>query len=176
MGFLHKFSGGLEFGLGSGNDAEDFGTTGTVRTFTALFMCRDRHKFGNIFSEDIRAGYFLWDSNLSNITYLQGHVTAEPRKDLRTTLALTKIWTTEDVFNGRGPVPLWDWSSGASTSQTKTDDVGWEVDLNFEFPILKRLDGFINLGYFVPGDVYQQSDGEDADPAFEFILGSEFKF
>jgi hypothetical protein len=175
-GFLQKPSIGLEFGLGSGNEAEDFGTETTIRDFSSLFLCRDRHKFGNIFSEDIRAGYFLWDSNLSNITYLQAHATAEPVKDLKTTLAITKIWTTEDVFKGRGPVPLIDWSSGSSSTLSKTNDVGWEIDLNLEFPIMKRLDGFINLGYFVPGDVYQLSDGSDADPASEFVLGTEFKF
>lgn len=164
---------GLEAGRGSGNETDD-APAGTVRDFSSLFLCRDRHKFGNIFSEDLRAGYFLWDSNLGNVTYLKLYLNLEPAKNLKITPSVAQIWTTESVFKGRGPVG--DWSRGASTSTGKAHDVGWEADLNVTFPILDRLEGFISLGYFQPGDVYARADGRGANPATEVVVGSEFKF
>ncbi len=173
VGPLANLSAGLQFGRGSGNGTSD-PSTGTMRNFNALFMCRERDKFGNIFSEDIRAGYYFWDSNLSNITYLRLHTTLEPRKGLKVTPSVTRIWTTGEVFAGRGPV--FDWSQGTATSTDRTRDVGWEADLNVAFPIYKRLDGFFSLGYFRPGAVYARPDGSNPEPAWKMVLGAELKF
>lgn len=173
VGFLHDLSVGLQFGRGSGNGT-DVSSTDTLRNFYGLFLCRERHKFGNIFSEDIRAGYFLWDSNLSNITYARLDTTLRPFKDLEVTPSVTRIWTTEKVFEGRGPV--FDWSQGAATSTSLTRDAGWEIDLNVTYHILKNLDGFFSIGYFRPGAVYARPDGSNAEPAVEVILGTEVNF
>lgn len=168
------FSTGLEFGMGSGNkvddtDADDF------KDFMALFMCKDRRKFGNIFSEDLRAGYFFWDSNLANVTFARAIVELEPVEKLKATISVVKLWTTESVYKGRGPVG--DWSLGGSASTEETNDIGWEVDLDLLFPIYKKfLYGFAELGYFTPGDAYQLPDGQDADPATEIVIGAEFVF
>lgn len=164
---------GLEFGRGSGNGTRDT-NTGTMNNFNALFMCRERHKFGNIYSEDIRAGYSFWDSNLANTTYLRFDTTMEFGQGLKLTPSLTRIWTTEDVYEGRGPV--FDWSQGAATSSRKTRNVGWEADLNVAFPIYKRLDGFFSLGYFLPGAVYARPDGSNPKAAWEVVFGAEAKF
>lgn len=167
---------GLEFGRGSGNKADD-PTTEDMKYFAGLFLCKERRKFGNIFSEDLRAGYFLWDSNLANVTFARAIAGFEPVKKLKTNISLAKLWTTESVYKGRGPVSnWWDWSRGASTSTEKTKDIGWEIDMNFDFPIYKRLRGFAELGYFVPGNVYRRSNGQKADPASEIVLGAEFEF
>jgi len=173
VGPLANLSAGLQFGRGSGNGTRN-PNTGTMYDFNALFMCRERDKFGNIFSEDIRAGYYFWDSNLSNITYLRLHTTLEPRKGLKVTPSVTRIWTTEEVFAGRGPV--FDWSQGTAASTNRTRDVGWEADLDVTFPIYKRLDGFLSLGYFWPGAVYARPDGSNPRPAREIVLGAEVKF
>lgn len=175
LGPLKKFSAGLEFGLGSGNSAEERGSgTGDVEDFIGLFLCKERRKFGNIFGEDISAGYFFGDSNLSNVTFLRAIADFEPVKNLKTNISLSRLWTTEPVYKGRGPVG--DWSRGASSTLEKTHDIGWEIDLNLDFPIHKRLRGFAEFGYFVPGDVYQRPDGSRADPASEVVLGAEFEF
>ena len=182
---LKSLSAGLQFGLGSGNGTRDNSGlgTGTLSNFNGLSLCRDRNKFGNIFSEDIRAGYFLWDSNLSNITYVRLDATLEPVKSLRLTPSISRIWTTEPVFAGAGPV--FDWSRGfnfaitnpttASTTRT-TNDVGWEIDLDMTYPLYKNLDGFLSLGYFKPGAVYARPDGSNPKAAYEIVLGGEFKF
>lgn len=164
---------GLQFGRGSGNGT-DSTATGTMRNFSGLFLCRERNKFGNIFSEDIRAGYNFWDSNLSNITYLRADLTFEPVKGLKLVPALARMWTTKPVFEGRGPV--FDWSRGLATSTAQTRDVGWEFDLNVSYPLYKYVQGFASLGYFRPGDVYARPDGSKAKAAWEFVLGAEVKF
>lgn len=164
---------GLRFGRGSGNGT-DSTATGTMRNFNGLFLCRERNKFGQIFSEDIRAGYYFWDSNLSNITYLRADLTFEPIKGLKLMPALARMWTTKSVFAGRGPV--FDWSRGMATSTARTRDVGWEFDLDVSYPLYKFVEGFASLGYFRPGDVYARPDGRSAKSAWEFALGAEIKF
>ena len=172
---LKNPSAGLEFGRGSGNTAEERASgSGDVKDFTGLFLCKDRRTFGDIFSRYIRAGYFLADSDLANVTFIRAIAGFEPVARLHTTLSLSKLWTTEGVFKGRGPVG--DWSVGTSTTTQKTNDIGWELDLDFAFPIYKRLTGFAGMGYFIPGDVYMQADGSGAKPASEFVLGSEYDF
>ncbi|MDP2809244.1 MAG: hypothetical protein Q8O34_03765 [Rhodocyclaceae bacterium] len=173
VGSLSNVSAGLQFGRGSGNGTDDT-NTGTMKNFNALFMCRERNKFGNIFSEDIRAGYYFWDSNLANVTYLRMEATLSPGNGLKVTPSLTKLWTTKEVFAGRGPV--FDWSRGAATSAVTTRDVGWEADLDVTFPIVKRLDGFVSLGYFRPGAVYARPGGSKPGAAVEAVIGAEFKF
>lgn len=173
VGSLANLSAGLQFGRGSGNGTSD-SNSGTMRNFNALFMCRERNKFGNIFSEDIRAGYYFWDSNLANVTYLRLDTTLEPRHGLKVTPSLTRIWTTREVFKGRGPV--FDWSQGAAASTDRTRDVGWEADLDMTFPLYKRVNGFVSLGYFRPGAAYLRADGSRPGPAREIVLGAEFKF
>ncbi|MBI5409377.1 MAG: alginate export family protein, partial [Nitrospirae bacterium] len=176
VGFLGRLSAGLEAGLGSGNEVDD-PTDADYKNFRGLFLCKDRRKFGNIFSEDLRAGYFLWDSSLANVTFGRAVIGLEPVPELRTGLAFTKYWTTEAVFKGQGPVPGIDWSRGTSLSTEKTRDIGWGLDLDINFPIFKnRLTGFSEAGYFVPGAVYQQADGQKADPASKIVLGAEFEF
>jgi len=175
VGFIKDFSAGLEFGRGSGNKIEDSDTMDNVKDFSGLWLCKDRRKFGNIFSEDLRAGYFLWDSNLANVTFLRGIVDFQPVDKLKTNLAVAKLWTTESVYEGHGPVR--DWSRGMATSTEKTRDIGWEIDLSLDFPIYKnRLRGFTEFGYFIPGDVYRRADGQKADPASEVVIGTEFEF
>lgn len=175
IGLFKGFSAGLEFGRGSGNTAEErVAGSGDMNDFIGLFLCKERRKFGNIFSEDLRAGFFFADSNLSNATFVRAIADFEPVKNLKTNIALSRIWTTEGVYKGRGPVG--DWSRGTSATLDKTRDIGWEIDANFDFPIYKRVRGFAEFGYFVPGDVYQKPDGSKADPASEVVLGAEFEF
>ncbi len=164
---------GLRFGRGSGNGT-DSTASGTMRNFNGLFMCRERNKFGNIYSEDIRAGYYFWDSNLSNITYLRADLSFEPVKGLKLVPAVARMWTTKPVFVGRGPV--FDWSRGAATSSARTRDVGWEFDLDVSYPLYKFVEGFVSLGYFRPGEVYERPDGRSAKSAWEVVLGAEVKF
>ena len=110
---LRNLSVGLELGRGSGNTAEEkLSGTSDAHDFIGLFLCRDRRKFGNIFSEDLRAGFFLADSNLSNVTVLRAILDVEPTASFKVNASVAKLWTTEAVFRGRGPVR--DWSRGAS--------------------------------------------------------------
>ena len=173
LGALDSLSAGLQFGRGSGNRIGD-AASGPMRNFNALFMCRERNKFGNIFSEDLRAGYYFWDSNLSNITYLRMETTLEPRRGFKLTPSLTRIWTTEPVLEGRGPTG--DWNQGSASATRLTRNVGWELDLNAAFPITKHLDGFFSLGYFRPAAVYARPDGSNPKPARELVLGVEARF
>ncbi|HET8577196.1 MAG TPA: alginate export family protein [Methylomirabilota bacterium] len=175
IGRLRNFSVGLEFGRGSGNTAAEKVTgTGDLHDFIALYLCRDRRKFGNIFSEDLRAGFFLADSNLANVTFLRTILSFEPVSKLKVSASVAKLWTTEAVFRGHGPVG--DWSRGTSLTTQKTRDIGWELDLNLDFPILKRLRGFAELGYFIPGPVYQRFARNRPDPASEIVVGMEYEF
>ncbi|MDP2277791.1 MAG: alginate export family protein, partial [Nitrospirota bacterium] len=174
-GFLDKFSAGVEYGMGSGNKADD-SVSSNYKNFRGLFLCKDRRKFGNIFSEDLRAGYYLWDSNLANVTFIRAITEFEPIKNLKAEIAVAKYWTTESVYKGRGPVPGIDWSSGDSLTTEKTKDIGWGIDLDLNFPIYKRLRGFTEAGYFIPGTVYQRANGQKADPASKVVLGAEFEF
>ncbi|WP_029134784.1 hypothetical protein [Sedimenticola selenatireducens] len=167
---LGEWSLGFELGRGSGNGVND-SATGDYKYFTGLSLCRDRHKFGEIFSEDIRAGYFLWDSNLANITYLRLDTTLKPAKGLSITPSIARIWTTEDVFEGRGPIR--DWSNGTSTSTNLTNDVGWELDIAARYQHRKWLEMFANIGYFQPGAVYARPDGTIPGAAYEVVVGLE---
>lgn len=169
------FSIGLEVGRGSGNSAEKkVSGAGDVNDFAGLFLCKERRKFGNIFSQDLRAGYFFADSALANVTFVRALTDFEPVKKLKTNISLVKLWTTEPVYKGRGPVG--DWSRGMSLSTDKTNDIGWELDANLGFPIYKRLRGFVETGYFVPGNVYRLADGRKASPASGGVLGAELEF
>jgi hypothetical protein len=173
--FNKDFTLGVEAGRGSGNSAEEkVSSTGDVNDFTGLFLCKERRKFGNIFSQDLRAGYFFADSSLANVTFARAIAEFEPMKKFKTKISLAKLWTTESVYKGRGPVG--DWSLGTSLTTDKTRDIGWEFDINLDFPIYKRLRGFVESGYFVPGDVYQLPDGRKAEPASAAVLGAEFEF
>jgi len=175
VGPLASLSVGLEFGRGSGNTAEEkLSRTGDVNDFIGLFLCRERRKFGNIFSEDLRAGFFLADSSLANVTFLRAILDFEPVAHVKVNASVARLWTTEAVFRGWGPVG--DWSRGASVTTSKTRDIGWEVDLNLDFPIRKRLRGFAELGYFIPGAVYRLARGGQPRPALEIVVGSEFEF
>lgn len=174
-GLVKDISLGLEFGRASGNSAEEkVSGSGDAKDFIGLFLCKERRKFGNIFSEDLRAGFFFADSNLSNVTFVRAIAAFEPVKKLKTNISVAKFWTTESVFKGHSPVG--DWSRGTSVTTEKTRDIGWELDANFDFPLYKRLRGFVELGYFIPGDVYRHFDGSKADPASETVLGAEFEF
>jgi hypothetical protein len=167
---LGEWSLGFELGRGSGNGVND-SATDDYKYFTGLSLCRDRHKFGEIFSEDIRAGYFLWDSNLANITYLRLDTTLMPKKGITITPSVARIWTTEDVFEGRGPIR--DWSNGTSTSTNLTNDVGWELDIAARYQHRKWLEMFANIGYFQPGAVYARPDGSIPGAAYEVVVGLE---
>ena len=172
---LRNLSVGLEFGRGSGNTAEEkLSGASDAHDFIGLFLCRDRRKFGNIFSEDLRAGFFLADSNLSNVTFLRAILDVEPIDRFKVNASVAKLWTTEAVFRGRGPVR--DWSRGASLTTRKTREIGWELDLNLAVPIHKRLRGFAELGYFIPGAVYQLASGRRPDAASEIVVGAELEF
>lgn len=173
VGALSNLSAGIQFGRGSGNGTGD-ANSGTMKNFNGLFTCRERNKFGNIFSEDIRAGYYFWDSSLANVTFLRMDATLAPGKGLKVTPSVTRLWTTKQVFAGRGPV--FDWSRSSATSSATTRDIGWEADLDVAFPIYKRLEGFLSLGYFRPGAVYARPDGTRPGAAWEAVLGAEFKF
>jgi hypothetical protein len=122
----------------------------------------------------LRAGFFLADSNLSNVTFLRAMLAAEPIAHFKVNASVAKLWTTEAVFRGRGPVG--DWSRGASRTTAKTSDIGWELDLNLDFPIVRRLRGFAEVGYFIPGAVYQHASGKQADSASQIVLGAEVEF
>ena len=175
VGSLRNLSFGLEFGRGSGNTAEEkLSGAGDMHDFIGLFLCKDRRKFGNIFSEDLRAGFFLADSNLSNVTFLRAILDFEPIAHFKVNAAVAKLWTTEAVFRGRGPVG--DWSRGASLTTVKTRDIGWELDLNLDFPFHRRLRGFAEFGYFIPGPVYQHASGKLPRPASEIVVGAELVF
>lgn len=173
VGPFADVSSGLQVGRGSGLGTSD-PDSGTMRNFSALFMCRERNKFGNIFSEDIRAGYYFFDSNLANITYLRLDTTFGLREGLKLTPSVTKLWATKEVFAGRGPVG--DWSMGGAMSTQRTRDVGWEVDLALSMPLHKHLEGFFSAGYFRPGAVYARPDGGKPGAAWELVLGAEVKF
>jgi len=111
------------------------------------------------------------------VTFARAVADFEPVKKLKTNISLSKLWTTESVYKGRGPVSnWWDWGRGQSTTTAKTKDIGWEMDLNMDFPIYKRLRGFVEAGYFVPGAVYQKANGQKPDPASEIVAGAEFEF
>lgn len=173
VGSFGNLSIGAQFGRGSGNGTDD-ATSGTLRNFNGLFLCRERNKFGQIFSEDIRAGYYFWDSNLSNITYVRANLALEPVKGLKLMPALARLWTTRQVYEGRGPV--FDWSRGSATSTARTRDVGWEFDFDVSYPLYRFVEGFVSFGYFRPGAVYARPDGSKPGPAWELMLGAEVKF
>lgn len=173
VGPLSNLSTGLQFGRGSGQGTDNTGS-GPMRNFNALFLCRERNKFAQIFGQDIHAGYSFWDSNLSNITYVRLDTTLELQKGLKLTPSFTRIWTTKEVFAGRGPV--FDWSLGDATSTNRTRDVGWEADLEITFPIYKHVNGFFAAGYFQPGAVYARPNGSDPGAAKKLVLGAEVAF
>lgn len=179
---IGSYSLGVEAGRGSGNKIDD---TGKVRDFAGFFLCKFRYKYGSLFSEDIRAGFSLFDSNLSNITFYKGRVSKTLlNKKMAIGLSYAYIETTEKVPVGRGPVngiysPRDNSNSAASSTSTDTTrDVGHEIDATWKyyFDKEKKLSIFANLGYFIPGDVYKAPDGSDADPASEIQVGTEFKF
>ncbi|OGH56920.1 MAG: hypothetical protein A3G34_15930 [Candidatus Lindowbacteria bacterium RIFCSPLOWO2_12_FULL_62_27] len=170
---LARLVAGLEYARGSGNKVTD-PAAGDVKDFNALFTCRDRKKFGNIFTEDVRAGFFLWESNLANLTVYKVFMEASPAKKVVITPSFMLLRTTEDVYRGRGVVG--DWSGGQATSTATTNEVGWEFDLNTTFPILERLEGFLNFGYFRPKDVYALPSGAHPRSAHEIVIGTELKY
>jgi hypothetical protein len=174
--FSDNFSLGIEGAIGSGDKIGD-SATDEVNTFFGLWLCKDRRKYANIYSEDLRAGYFFWDSNLANVTFAKIKFGFNPLEKLNIELSGLRLWTTEEVFKGRGPIwDTYDWSAGTSTTNETTRDMGWEVDFNMTYQLFERLKIYSEFGYFIPGDVYQQADGESADPATEVVIGTEFAF
>lgn len=175
-GLLKNLSVGMELGRGSGDNVEEKALgTGDLHNFSGLFLCRERRKFGNIFSQDLQAGYFFADSSLANVTFARAIMGFSPFfSGVKGELALARLWTTESVRHGRGPVG--DWSRGAASFTELTRDIGWELDFDLSFPIMKRLHGFLESGYFLPGDVYRLPSGQKPDPASKIVLGVEFVF
>lgn len=175
-GFLKNLSLGIELGRGSGDSVEEKELgTGDLHNFSGLFLCRERRKFGNIFSQDLHAGYFFADSSLANVTFARAIMGFTPfSSEIKGEFSLAKLWTTKSVKHGRGPVG--DWSRGEADFTELTKDIGWELDFNLSFPIMKRLNGFLESAYFLPGDVYRLPDGQKPDPASSIVLGAEFVF
>ena len=104
-----------------------------------------------------------------------GHrVLAGSRRGWSLTPAFALFRATEDVYQGRGVVR--DWSRGTATSERTTRDVGWEADFNATFPIIERLNGYLDIGYFQPGRAYALASGARAPDAHEVVLGMELKF
>jgi len=171
-----KFSFGVGGARGSGDKTGD-SATDDVNTFFGLWLCKERRKYANIYSEDLRAGYFFWDSSLANVTFVKAKLGYDPLDKLNLELAGLRLWTTEKVFKGRGPIwNTYDWSAGTSTTTATTRDLGWEIDFNINYQLFERLRVYSEFGYFIPGDVYQQADGDSANPATELVIGTEFVF
>ncbi len=179
---IGKYTLGLGFGRGSGNKIDD---SGDFKDFAGLFLCKFRNKYGLLFSEDINAGYFLFDSNLANITFLKFKGSRKMlKKKMKIGISYSLIRATEAVPEGRGTVNGFysirdDTLTAASSTAAKTTrDVGHEIDATWKYNLAKTrgLSVFANFGYFIPGNAYKQSDGTKADPASDFQAGMEFKF
>lgn len=177
---IGKYTVGAGFGRGSGNKIDN---TGDFKDFAGLFLCKYRNKFGNLYSEDIKAGYFLFNSNLANITYYKVKGARSLWKNkMDIELAYILLRATEAVPEGRGPVNGFysprdsTLTAADSTASDTTRNIGQEIDLSWNYDLGRRFNVFANFAYFMPGDAYKQTDGTDADPATEFQLGTEFKF
>jgi hypothetical protein len=108
------------------------------------------------------------------VTFVRALLGVEPIPRVKVGASVARLWTTEAVFRGRGPVR--DWSAGASLTTRKTRDIGWELDLNLEVPLHKRLRTFAELGYFIPGAVYHVAGRRGPEAASEVVVGAEVEF
>ncbi|MBI1927961.1 alginate export family protein [Candidatus Poribacteria bacterium] len=165
---FRRFSGGLSFGLGSGDDEKN---DDKQKNFQNLFMDETGFHYTNLFSDDIH-GYDGTPASLgrgsgfANVTFLQPHVSVQLMDDLWLKASYTRLIATQDQIKGTGPL-----GNLTATSTAETRDIGDEIDLNLDYKIDANANWFLKLGAFFPGEIY----GSGTDNAFKAEAGIGYR-
>ncbi len=163
------FSAGLSFGMGSGdNNPNDK----MQENFQNLFMDEIGFHYTYIYSDDIH-GYDGKSSDVergsgfANTTWVQIHGSINPIEYLIIEGSYTYLYASKEQLEGTGPL-----GNGTAVSNSKTREIGQELDLKAYYSINDNTGIKFFGGVFFPGSIY----GRNADSALKGEVGIEYKF
>lgn len=169
---------GVAIGYGSGdNDIAD----DTQSDFQSLFMNNNGFQIANIYGNDIhgydsyRAGTSGSDGNnagagFANTTFFQLIASHEPVDRFNIEGVFTYFIASKSQLVGEGVLSHAN-DGTASTGETeKSNDIGWEADLNLYYKIKDGFSFYTRLGYFSSGKIWGNSapDAKKAQGGFLF--------
>ncbi len=171
---------GVAAGYGSGDN--DPGDT-DQSDFQSLFMNAIGFHIANIYGNDIHS-YDAYipgtpgsdgnnsGSGFANTTFFQLTAFHQPVEKLTFKGIFSYFVATESQFVGEG-VLLHPNDGTAAPGETKrSNDIGWEADLDFDYQISDSFSFYTHLGYFSAGDIW----GRSAPNATKLQGGLLFKF
>ncbi len=88
----------------------------------------------------------------TNQQFIHGKASMKPLDDLLIEASLTYFWNDADVNT----------TASNPTSPVRSDDIGWEVDLQAVYDYTEDVSFGIVAGWFVPGDFYSNPNDETA--------------
>jgi predicted porin len=152
-----------EFGMGSGLDEDDFAediAAGNDTDFDMFITSQSlipKPDFTYVY--DFRQMTAALDTNtgIANTTYLKVGASMKPAPDLSVSGDVFYLQATEEVLG--------------------EDDLGIEIDGRLKYNLDKNLQYFIEAGYLLTGDFYDNFDDEgDADDAYAVRHGIQLAF
>ncbi len=156
---------GIAIGYGSGdNNSGD----NKQSDFQSLFMNNNGFQIANIYGNDIhgydsyRAGTTGSDGNnagsgFANTTFFQISVENQPVSNLNIEGVFTYFKASKSQLVGEG-VLLHANDGTASTGETeRSNNIGWEADLNLNYQIQDGFSFYTRLGYFSSGKIWGNS-------------------
>ncbi|GAB4178045.1 MAG: hypothetical protein Kow00108_13670 [Calditrichia bacterium] len=150
-----KLTVGGVFGMGSGDDDLTGGKGNVNKLRTSGFFYLTEVWEDSIMPDEegitpqgLGAPNVRGYRELENTTALQANVEFKPIKKFSAFFSYTYLRSTQPIHawmsDGAG-----DWTIDANT---KSNDIGQEIDFKFSYKIYKELDFTVRGGYFMPGD------------------------
>ncbi len=158
---------GVGFAVGYGGGDND-PTDNDQSDFQSLFMNAIGFHIANIYGNDIH-GYDSYipgtagaDGNnagagFANTTFLQLSAFHQPTDRLKIEGILSYFVASEDQLIGEGVLLHPNDGTAAPGETERSDDIGWEADLNFNYTITDSFSFYTRLGYFSAGDIWGRS-------------------
>ncbi len=156
---------GVAAGYGGGdNDPTD----NDQSDFQSLFMNAIGFHIANIYGNDIH-GYDAYrpgtpgaDGNnagagFANTTFFQLSAFHKPNDKLKIEGILSYFIASEDQLIGEGVLLHPNDGTAAPGETERSDDIGWEADLNFNYKVTDSFSFYTRLGYFSAGDIWGRS-------------------
>ena len=88
----------------------------------------------------------------TNNEFIQIKGALKPLEDLLLEASFTYIWIPEDVHS----------TQGVQSSTTRSEELGWEIDLQATYDYTEDVSFGYLVGWFVPGDFYNSPEDETA--------------
>jgi len=156
---------GAAVGYGGGDNNPD---DNKQSNFQSLFMNAIGFKIANIYGNDIHSydayipGTAGSDGNnagggFANTTFFQLSAFHQFNDKLKIDGVFSYFIATEDQLVGEGVLLHANDGTAAPGETERTNDIGWEADLNFDYTITDSFSFYTRLGYFSSGDIWGRS-------------------